>query len=67
MQITAPSRTELLKRLLTSLAAILAVSAIFGLKAQEWEQHAAAEQVKAERIAAARLDSGDRAIEPENR
>ncbi|WP_375201319.1 hypothetical protein [Hyphococcus sp.] len=58
MHITAPARTEIIKRLLTSLAAILAVSAIFGLKAREWEQHAAAEQVKAEKIAAAQLEAG---------
>ncbi|MFC2951731.1 hypothetical protein ACFOOP_07310 [Marinicaulis aureus] len=58
MQLTAPTRTDLIKRLLTSLAAIIAVSAIFGLKAQEWEQHAAAEHRKAERIAATQLETG---------
>lgn len=58
MQAPALSRTDLFKRLLTSLAAILAVSAIFGLKAREWEQHAAAEHLKAEKVAAARLETG---------
>lgn len=58
MQITAYSRNAAFKRLLTSLAAILAVSAIFGLKAREFEQHAAAEQLKAEKVAAAGLKAG---------
>ena len=58
MQAIALSRADLIKRLLTSLAAILAVSAIFGLKAREWEQHAAAEHLKAEKIAASSLHSG---------
>ncbi|WP_428407707.1 hypothetical protein [Hyphococcus sp.] len=57
MQITASS-SAFIKRLLTSLAAILAVSAIFGLKAREFELHAAAEHLQAEKVAAARLQTG---------
>ena len=52
------SRSGLFKRLLTSLAAILAVSAIFGVKASEWEHRAAAKEAEPATIATAQVRSG---------
>ena len=56
MQFPAPLRTALIKRSLTSLAAMLAVTAILGAKAMEWEHRAALEQ--AARPVEARLAAG---------
>ncbi len=58
MQNSTQLRTVLIKRALTSLAAIFAVSAIFGVRAMEWEQRAAVEKAEAAHIAAARLAAG---------
>lgn len=55
---SAPSSAivPVFKRTLTSLAAIAAVSAIFGLKAIEWETRAAATTGGEDRLAGASLD-----------
>lgn len=52
MQI-AISRPALFKRALTSLAAILAVTSIFAVKAAEWEKRAAIEHAHAPKLAKA--------------
>lgn len=56
MKSALPAIAPLFKRTLTSLAAIAAVSAIFGLKAMEWETRAAAHQADQDRLAKAGLD-----------
>ncbi|MEO1136833.1 MAG: hypothetical protein AAFW68_09525 [Pseudomonadota bacterium] len=56
MKSTSPVIIPVIKRTLTSLAAIAAVSAIFGLKAIEWETRAAAHQGDQDRLARASLD-----------
>ena len=58
MQPSAPSRTELVKRALTSFVAILAVTAILGAKAMELEHRAAAEEAELAIAAKARLAAG---------
>ncbi|MCK5746875.1 MAG: hypothetical protein KAH44_11700 [Oricola sp.] len=50
MQVAA-SHTALIKRALTSLAAILAVTSIFAVKAAEWEKRAAIEHQQAPKLA----------------
>ena len=55
---TRPAFPPLAKRALTSLAAIIAVTAIFGAKAMEWEHRAAIEEAGAARTAQAKLVSG---------
>ncbi len=58
MQISAPLRAALVKRALLNFAAIIAVSAIVGVKAMEWEDRDAADKTQSERVAAARLAAG---------
>ncbi|GJL91017.1 hypothetical protein [Hyphococcus sp.] len=58
MQVSASLRTALIKRALTSLLAIFAVTAILGAKAMEWEHRAAIEQAETAHPATARLAAG---------
>lgn len=58
MPLTAAHRTALLKRAITSLAAILAVTSIFAVKAAEWEKRAALEHVEQPLLAKASVISG---------
>ena len=58
MQVSAAHRTNLIKRALTSLAAILAVTSIFAMKEAEWEKRAAMAQPEAPKLANASAVSG---------
>ena len=57
MQFILSHRTALLKRFLTSLAAIIAVTSIFAVKAAQWEMRAAAMHDEAPRLAKAKSGS----------
>jgi hypothetical protein len=58
MQSSAPLSLPLIKRALTSLAAIIAVTAIFGAKAMEWEHRAAVKDAEAAHAVQAQLAAG---------
>lgn len=59
MRVSVAFRAPAIKRFLSSLAAIIAVTTIFGVKAYEIEQEAiAAKAAEANKIAQARLETG---------